>query len=235
MPSKSANVKNEKQYEALKDKGMSKQRAARIANAPDSSKHGGQQSGKGSSPRQGGTEAGQVARRAAELVGQDRDAGVAAAREAGDPDVAAAQGEEPVRRSGALLEALHRRRDGVVLGATRRRGRIGRVGTGDGAGQDDGEQDGRAEGEHHAARLLRIRSNLAHVDDGDRPPAGPLAGGATSSERPPCHPCGRLPSSARWSRPASSCRPSRTAGHRASRRRGSWRCARLGPSTSPCP
>jgi hypothetical protein len=28
MPSKSANVKNEKQYEALKDKGMSKQRAA---------------------------------------------------------------------------------------------------------------------------------------------------------------------------------------------------------------
>jgi hypothetical protein len=55
MPSSS--IKNEKQYEALKDKGMSKQRAARIANAPDSSKHGGQQSGKGSSPRQGGTTA----------------------------------------------------------------------------------------------------------------------------------------------------------------------------------
>ena len=35
MPSKSANVKNEKQYEALKDKGMSKERAARIANSPD--------------------------------------------------------------------------------------------------------------------------------------------------------------------------------------------------------
>jgi len=34
MPSKSANVKNEKQYEALKDKGMSKQRAAKIANDP---------------------------------------------------------------------------------------------------------------------------------------------------------------------------------------------------------
>jgi hypothetical protein len=31
MPSKSANVKNEKQYEALKDKGMSKERAAKIA------------------------------------------------------------------------------------------------------------------------------------------------------------------------------------------------------------
>jgi hypothetical protein len=29
MPPKSANVKNEKQYEALKDKGMSKERAAR--------------------------------------------------------------------------------------------------------------------------------------------------------------------------------------------------------------
>ena len=34
MPSKRASVKNEKQYEALKDKGMSKQRAARIANSP---------------------------------------------------------------------------------------------------------------------------------------------------------------------------------------------------------
>ena len=29
MPSKSANVKNPKQYEALKDKGMSKERAAK--------------------------------------------------------------------------------------------------------------------------------------------------------------------------------------------------------------
>jgi hypothetical protein len=41
MPSKSANVKNPKQYEALRDKGMSKQRAARIANTPDASKRGG--------------------------------------------------------------------------------------------------------------------------------------------------------------------------------------------------
>jgi hypothetical protein len=57
MPSKSANVKNEKQYEALKDKGMSKQRAARIANSPVASKRGGQQSGKGGSSRQGGTTA----------------------------------------------------------------------------------------------------------------------------------------------------------------------------------
>ena len=44
MPSKSANVKNEKQYEALKDKGMSKQRAAKIANSPKASKHGGEKS-----------------------------------------------------------------------------------------------------------------------------------------------------------------------------------------------
>jgi hypothetical protein len=57
MPSKSANVKNEKQYEALRDKGMSKQRAARIANAPDASKHGGESSGKGGDARQGGTTA----------------------------------------------------------------------------------------------------------------------------------------------------------------------------------
>jgi hypothetical protein len=55
VPSNS--IKNEKQYEALKDKGMSKERAARISNAPDSSKHGGQQSGKGSSSKQGGTSA----------------------------------------------------------------------------------------------------------------------------------------------------------------------------------
>ena len=57
MPSKSANVKNEKQYEALKDKGMSKQRAAKIANTNDASKKGGKQSGKGGNSSQGGTTA----------------------------------------------------------------------------------------------------------------------------------------------------------------------------------
>ena len=60
MPKKRASVKNEDQYEALKDKGMSKERAARIANAPDSSKKGGQKSKKGSSrssPKHGGTTA----------------------------------------------------------------------------------------------------------------------------------------------------------------------------------
>ncbi len=44
MATKSKNVKNEKQYEALKDKGMSKQRAAKIANSPDASKKGGKKS-----------------------------------------------------------------------------------------------------------------------------------------------------------------------------------------------
>ena len=60
MPDKSSNVKNEKQYEALKDKGMSKERAARIANDPDSSRTGGKASGsgtKGSNASQGGTTA----------------------------------------------------------------------------------------------------------------------------------------------------------------------------------
>ncbi|HEX3795888.1 MAG TPA: hypothetical protein VHV57_15450 [Acidimicrobiales bacterium] len=57
MPSTSANVKNEKQYERLKEEGMSKQRAARIANSPDASKHGGQRSGKGGDSSQGGTTA----------------------------------------------------------------------------------------------------------------------------------------------------------------------------------
>ena len=41
MPGKRANVKNEKQYEALKDKGMSKERAAKIANSPGASRRGG--------------------------------------------------------------------------------------------------------------------------------------------------------------------------------------------------
>ena len=57
MPSKSANVKNEQQYEALKDKGMSKERAAKIANSPDASSHGGKASGKGGDSSQGGTTA----------------------------------------------------------------------------------------------------------------------------------------------------------------------------------
>jgi hypothetical protein len=57
MPSKSANVKNEKQYEALKDKGMSKERAARIANSPGASSRGGKKSGSGGDSSQGGTTA----------------------------------------------------------------------------------------------------------------------------------------------------------------------------------
>ena len=57
MPSKSANVKNPKQYEALKDKGMSKQRAAKIANSPGASSRGGKTPGSGGNSSQGGTTA----------------------------------------------------------------------------------------------------------------------------------------------------------------------------------
>jgi hypothetical protein len=60
MPSKKANVKNEKQYEALKDKGMSKERAAKIANSQGASRRGGEKSGSNgtrSSAKQGGTTA----------------------------------------------------------------------------------------------------------------------------------------------------------------------------------
>ena len=57
MPSKSANVKNEKQYEALKDKGMSKERAAKIANSPGASSRGGKKSGSGGDSSQCGTTA----------------------------------------------------------------------------------------------------------------------------------------------------------------------------------
>ena len=49
MPNKRANVKNEKQYEKLKDKGMSKERAAKIANSPGASSRGGKRSHSGSS------------------------------------------------------------------------------------------------------------------------------------------------------------------------------------------
>jgi hypothetical protein len=57
MPGRRAKVRNEKQYQALKDKGMSKERAAKIANSPDASKHGGKKSGSGGDPKQGGTTA----------------------------------------------------------------------------------------------------------------------------------------------------------------------------------
>jgi len=58
MPGKKAHVKNEKQYEALKDKGMSKERAAKIANSPKASSRGGKKSHSGSGDsRQGGTTA----------------------------------------------------------------------------------------------------------------------------------------------------------------------------------
>ena len=60
MPGKSAHVKNEKQYEALKEKGMSKERAAKIANSPGASSRGGQKSHSSSSKSsssQGGTTA----------------------------------------------------------------------------------------------------------------------------------------------------------------------------------
>ena len=57
MPQKRANVKNETQYEALKDKGMFKERAAKIADSPGASSRGGKKSGSGGSPSQGGTTA----------------------------------------------------------------------------------------------------------------------------------------------------------------------------------
>ncbi len=42
MPGKSMpTIKNKDQYEALRDQGMSKEKAARIANTPDAGKRGG--------------------------------------------------------------------------------------------------------------------------------------------------------------------------------------------------
>ena len=53
-------VKDDKQYEGLRKKGMSKQRAAKIANTPDASSKGGKASGSGTrrnATSQGGTKA----------------------------------------------------------------------------------------------------------------------------------------------------------------------------------
>jgi hypothetical protein len=47
MPNKRPSVKNEKQYEGLRKRGMSKERAAKIANTPGASKKGGKRSGGG--------------------------------------------------------------------------------------------------------------------------------------------------------------------------------------------
>jgi hypothetical protein len=59
MPGKRPSVKNEKQYEKLKEKGMSKERAAKIANSPGASSRGGKasHSSSRSDSRQGGTTA----------------------------------------------------------------------------------------------------------------------------------------------------------------------------------
>jgi hypothetical protein len=55
-----SSIKNDKQYEGLRDKGMSKERAARIANSEGSSSRGGKASGSGkrnTDSSQGGTKA----------------------------------------------------------------------------------------------------------------------------------------------------------------------------------
>jgi hypothetical protein len=55
-----SSVKDDKQYEGLRKKGMSKERAAKIANTPGASKKGGKSSGSGTKRRatsQGGSKA----------------------------------------------------------------------------------------------------------------------------------------------------------------------------------
>jgi hypothetical protein len=53
-----SSVKDDKQYEGLRKKGMSKSRAAKIANTPNASKKGGKNSGGGSGSG-GGSKEGQ--------------------------------------------------------------------------------------------------------------------------------------------------------------------------------
>jgi hypothetical protein len=54
-----SSVKNDKQYEGLRKKGMSKSRAAKIANTEGASKKGGKKSGGGGSGGGGGSKEGQ--------------------------------------------------------------------------------------------------------------------------------------------------------------------------------
>ena len=55
-----SSVKDDKQYEGLRKKGMSKERAAKIANTPNASKKGGKNSsGGGGNSSGGGTKEGQ--------------------------------------------------------------------------------------------------------------------------------------------------------------------------------
>jgi hypothetical protein len=51
-------VKDDKQYEGLRKKGMSKSRAAAIANSPGASRRGGESSGSSASSRSGGSGSG---------------------------------------------------------------------------------------------------------------------------------------------------------------------------------
>lgn len=51
-------VKDDKQYEGLRKKGMSKSRAAAIANTPDASKKGGKSSGSSQSSKSSGSGSG---------------------------------------------------------------------------------------------------------------------------------------------------------------------------------
>jgi hypothetical protein len=57
MPQRRASVKNEKQYEGLRKRGMSKERAARIANSPGASSRGGKSTARRRTTKQGGTTA----------------------------------------------------------------------------------------------------------------------------------------------------------------------------------
>jgi hypothetical protein len=50
-PPEATSVTDDKQYEGLRKKGMSKQRAAAIANTPDASEKGGKNSNRGGSSR----------------------------------------------------------------------------------------------------------------------------------------------------------------------------------------
>jgi hypothetical protein len=58
-------VKDDKQYEGLRKKGMSKERAAKIANTPNASKKGGENSGGGATRRKATSQGASKAQKAA--------------------------------------------------------------------------------------------------------------------------------------------------------------------------
>lgn len=90
-----SSVKNDKQYEGLRKKGMSKSRAAAIANSPGASSRGGKSSGSSKSSRSSGSGSGATSPRR-------RPPAEKAARSRANPERSPALCADPLERADVL-------------------------------------------------------------------------------------------------------------------------------------